>query len=86
MGHKASKLGFQVLEDSELKGLGSLRSKLKGIFTSENQGIALHQDFALFMECKNRVQKLSVSSPALILLKNSVVSLAKSGENQPKIR
>ena len=28
---------------------------LKGIFTAENQGNALHQDFALFIECKNRV-------------------------------
>ena len=29
-------------------------SKLKGIFTSENQGHALCQDLALFIKCKNR--------------------------------
>ena len=37
-----------------LRGWGLYGSKLKGIFTSENQGNALRQDFALLIGCKNR--------------------------------
>ena len=36
-------------------GLYDLEPKLQGICTSENQGKALRQDFALCIECKNRM-------------------------------
>ena len=45
MALSASKTGSQRLQDLELKG----GSKLKGIFTSEHQGNALRQDFAVFI-------------------------------------
>ena len=47
-------MGFQSLQDSELKGLGPSRFEASGDFTSENEGIAL-QDYPELIECMNRV-------------------------------
>ena len=45
---------FQGFQDSERKGLGP--SKVRSLRDwSENQGNALRQDLAFFIECKNRV-------------------------------
>ena len=46
-------MGLQGLEASELKGLGPLRLEAQWIFAPVNQGNALDQDLAVFIECKN---------------------------------
>ena len=52
---KLQKWDFRAFKPRSFRGWGLEGSKLKGIGTSENQGKALRQDFALFIECKNRV-------------------------------
>ena len=42
---------FRAFQIQSQRGWDLQGSKLKGIFTSEKQGNALHQDCALVMEC-----------------------------------
>ena len=53
---KLQKWPFRAFKTPNLRGSDLEGSKLKGMHvTDRNQGNALHQDFALFIECKNRV-------------------------------
>ena len=50
-GENTTTLNFEY----GLRGWDLQRLKLKGILTKENQGNALRQDFALYVECESKV-------------------------------
>ena len=86
MALKRQKWAIGAFKTQSLRGWDLQGSKLKGISTSENQGNPLRQDFALFIECKNRVLVVRIAGQTAARVRIAGISHRSSLKDMPIFR